>query len=695
MNTTFKELAKLGDYLKRLQGQYATDRVLCENQWLVNLRQYLSQYDPEVKKEIPDERSHVYPGDTRTKVKGGVAKMMEMMFPAKKNNWSLSVSPTPSIPKDALQDILDGLEEAELVVAAEEGREPQPLNSEQIERAIKAFAEERKDNMQTEIADQLADPGVDYPQMCKKIIRSGYIYGCGVARGPMVRTQTERVWEMNEQTGGYEAKTKTLRRPYPEFVRMWDLYPDLSAKTWTAQEMIFERMVLARFAFKALGKRLDFKKDVINDYLKDRTTGNYIPKTYEAELNRLDKTSNLSDRASRKYEVYRGLGFISGHTLRAAGVEVSDKELSEEVFADLWFVDDKVIKAEKAAFGEVPSDQYHAFIYAEDEDSGLTGVGLPEEVRGSQMSICASTRALMDNMSAIAGPIFEVNTALLPRGRKTIGPIHSFMTIERDGDGLEAQYPAIRAIVTQSHTAEILSIIEMQRQQLDVESNLPAFTMGAPQQPLGEAFRTTSNMSMMMGSANMVTKDTVRGFDVFTTSLIGAMLKWNMEFNPNEELKGDYQAVAEGNLSLVAKEVRGAALDQFISTLSEEDRAMFDMYGINLDRLEARDLPTERLLPREEAMEIIAGMKAAAAQAGQIEQGLTVAKTADVNASAGKKQADAQMVALSADATIQEILSRVETNLANATSVEDKNQLENLKMLLTTATSPAATPGEL
>ena len=260
------------------------------------------------------------------------------------------------------------------------------------------------------------------------------------------------------------------------------------------------------------------------------------------------------------------------------------------------------------------------------------------------------------------------------------------MTIEREGDGIDAQYPAVRAIVTQSHVADILNVIQMERQQLDIESNLPAYTMGAmQQQPLGEAFRTSNNMSMMMGSANMVTKDTVRAFDKFTTSLIGSLLKWNMEFNPNEELKGDYHVVAKGNLSLVAKEVRGAALDQFVTTLTDEERAILDTYGLLIDRLKARDLPVDRLLPEDEARQVLAGMRESASQASQIEQGLTQAKTAKESAAAEKTSMDAQVVAMSTEATIQEILSRVESNLANAKSAEDRNQLENLKTLLSTA----------
>jgi hypothetical protein len=226
----------------------------------------------------------------------------------------------------------------------------------------------------------------------------------------------------------------------------------------------------------------------------------------------------------------------------------------------------------------------------------------------------------------------------------------------------------------------------MQRQQLDIESNLPAFTMGGVQQPLGEAFRTSTNMSMMMGSANMVTKDTVRAFDKFTTSLLTSLLRWNMEFNPDETIKGDYQVVAKGNLSLVAKEVRGAALDQFVSTLSPEERAILDTYGLLIDRLKARDLPVDRVLPKEEATAILEGMREAASAASQIEQGLTTAKTEKTSADAEKTRTDTQVMAATTEATIQEILSRVESNLANAKTSQDKVQLENLRTLLSTAT---------
>ena len=89
MEKTFnkEQLSALGTYLKGVRDQYVRDRGLLEDQWMKNLRQYLGIYDPSISKYIPEERSHVYPRDTRVKIKGGVAKMMEMMFPSQDKNW--------------------------------------------------------------------------------------------------------------------------------------------------------------------------------------------------------------------------------------------------------------------------------------------------------------------------------------------------------------------------------------------------------------------------------------------------------------------------------------------------------------------------------------------------------------------------------------------------------------------------------
>ena len=244
---------------------FEKERRQLEIQWLKNLRQYKSTYDPDVK--IPENRSRVYPKDTHTKIVGWVAKMMEMMFPAQDTNFSIDITPFPNIAQEDLQNIITVLEQQKVMEAQAQYQEamqqdpqaqmpePDPLTSEQIEKAIKEFAKQRALRMEMECKDQLSDKGVDYPELCKKTIRRAGIYGFGVVEGPHVKSNVERVFELDPATGSYVAQSKKRRRPFYESIKAWDIYPDLSAKSWGTQEGLFTRKVFNRNGLSKLGER--------------------------------------------------------------------------------------------------------------------------------------------------------------------------------------------------------------------------------------------------------------------------------------------------------------------------------------------------------------------------------------------------------------------------------------------------------
>jgi hypothetical protein len=468
--------------------------------------------------------------------------------------------------------------------------------------------------------------------------------------------------------------TKSIPRPFFEFVKVWNLYPDLSAPGWRRQEAIFERMVVLRSELNRIKKRTLFDTAAINQFMKDNPTGNYTARTHETELGSINNVANVSMQKRNKYEIIRMIGYLSGTDLRAAGVVgISDRMAEDDVLAEVWLLDDIAIKIDLAPFGDNPADNYHAFIFEEDEDSGLTGTGLPQNLRDSQMRLCTIDRATQDNMAAAAGPIFEINEDLLAPGF-VCGEIHSFKIIRRQGEGAAAQAPALHIHDVPCHVQDFIALRAQVLENFDRESSLPAFLFGQTQN-LGEAFRTTNNMSMMSGGANMVSKDYVRSFDLFTSSVIGSMVSWNMDFNEKEEIKGDYNVVPRGNLSLVAKEVRGAALDQFWASLTPEERLRFKDYEVLIERLRSRDLPVELLEPRETGDDKVAQFQQAQAQAAQIESGLTQAKTQ-------KLAVDATDVSTQTKAKTAEILARVEATLSQARTGEARQELEQVKTML-------------
>lgn len=673
-----EKLEALGAYLKGKFDIYDKERHQIEQQWLRNLRQYKAIYDPEI--IIPAGMSKVYPKDTHTKIVGWVAKMMEMMFPAQEKNWSLGISPFPNIAEQDLQSILDILAAQQQQIAEQTGQPVQAPTSDQIEKAVKEFAEQRATRMEMECHDQLVDENVDYPELCKKVIRRGGIYGFGIAEGPQVKTQRERVWEP-DATGRIVAVEKKLRRPYYTVLKPWDTYPDLSAQTWAEQEGLFTRRAVARHSLQLLAERDDFFGEVINDYLRDHAGGNYKARSFEAELNVIKKVSdNPVDTAKRQFEILRWYGFVSAQDLRDVGVTVPDSAIGKDILADVWLLDNIPIKADTAPFGEKVSDMFHVFIPEEDEDAPLTGSSKVENLRDSALKLASIDRATMDNMAAIAGPILEVNDDLLKPGEEN-KVVRAWTTLHRTGEGNEANYPVIRDVQIDSHISELLELRKSVLEVFDVESNLPSWRMGNAQ-PLGEAFRTSNNMSMMAGGGDMVTKDDVRSFDRFIKSLISSLVKWNMEFNEKTDIKGDFQVMPKGSISLVAKEVRGAALDQLVGTLTPRQLVMVDERGLLEDRFLARDLPTSRLKSKEEATQALQQYDAAQAQAAQIQQGLDTSKTQLQLAGAQEKAAKAEEITQTLTTKVNEGLSRIAQNLAKAKGTKDGTALQQIKLLL-------------
>jgi hypothetical protein len=97
---------------------------------------------------------------------------------------------------------------------------------------------------------------------------------------------------------------------------------------------------------------------------------------------------------------------------------------------------------------------------------------------------------------------------------------------------------------------------------------------------VGGAGRTAAGLSMLIGQANITLKDQIKYFDDGITSpFIKALYYWNMDFNPKQNIKGDFEIVAEGSTSLVAKEVQAEHLNQFLALTSND----VDLQYINRD----------------------------------------------------------------------------------------------------------------
>lgn len=589
-----EKLKSLGQKLHARFETYERERRIAEIKWMRNLRQYLGQHDPEVEAKLDPNKSKTYPRITRVKVVSMVARLMNLLFPASDKNYTITPSPVPNLSPEDLNTVLMTLYEET------QGE----MGDQEIEEAVLVFAAERARNLEQEIDDQLEELGgdrsVSYVTLCKQVIKSGVTFGLGVLKGPMARTQSQRTWQRDPMTGQFMPVENIVQRPQFEFVSIWDYYPDMTAKTFSQMDGQFQRHVFSRHQLRQLADRPDFLGENIKDYLNKNPNGNYKRRTYETELKSMGVALNTGDQQGRKFEAIQWYGYISAHDLIQCGVEVPEELRNEEVEADIWLLDNEVIKADISPWVELDTgykvNMYHQFVFEEDETS-LTGNGLPNIMRDSQMSITAAAMMLMDNASVVCGPNLELNTDLL-RMDQDLRSVHPHKLWYREGLGADANMPAIREIKIDSHIGELITVIDKFMQFADSETFVNPATGGDMQKGPSEPFRTATGASMLKGDAALPFKDVVRNFDVFTESVMTSLVAFNQQLNPKPTIQGDFQVQAKGSTSLMAKEVRGMQLDTFAQTLTEGEQAYIDSYELLKERAASRDL-TEKVVVTE------------------------------------------------------------------------------------------------
>lgn len=434
-----------------------------------------------------------------------------------------------------------------------------------------------------------------YSAKCKAVIHSGNVYGTGVLKGPLVEIRSKGQWADSAGTGfAYQSQDDT--KPYLEAVSIWDIYPDMNAMTLDEAEYVIQRHVMLKSDCRALAKRKDFRADVINEYLRENTTGDVETLSFESSIREINGKTNTTKTRGPRYEVLEYWGYVDGADLALYGVDVPEDQLDQEFEANVWTLGNQVIKAVLNPF-DAGLRPYH-FYYFEQDETSIFGIGIPEIMRDTQSVFNAAIRATVDNAAMSAGPMFEVNRDLLLPG-EDVDAIIPFRVFERKGTGPDAQAASVRVLQIPNNTASLLALAQAFKQFGDESTTIPAYTQG---EPTGGITKTVGGLSMLMGAQNITIKDTVRNFDGgITEPSIRGMYHWNMQFNQDTTIKGNFDISARGSASLVAKEVKAQQLETLAAqTANPVDQLLINRRNLMIARLRALDLNTDDLVYSEE-----------------------------------------------------------------------------------------------
>ena len=600
------EVSKLADYVQTCFEKSIAARQEIENKWVDALRQYKGVYSPDVLSRINKHRAKAYIRITRAKVRTIDSRLSDLLFPANGDkNWSIEPTPIPEFSDSKMAAIIQLWKE-------ESG---QDATRETLELLMGEEAKKQARKMSKVIEDQLIE--LKYREIMRNVIHSGNVYGTGVLKGPLVAiTENHQYYKQVDKNG---KKTWALQEhdiitPFIEYVRIWDIYPDMSSENLDDCRYIVQRRKMDKHEIIGLSKRSDFDSEVILKYLEEFPDGDYQKMGFETELSSLGDIIEAQDAAgsnSKKYEVLEFWGYVDAHDLEAHGVEIPFEKKSQiELMANLWVMGDHVIKA---TLSPVEGIKWPYFFYYYDKDeTSLFGEGIPSIMKDIQDLVNSSFRAMLDNAAISAGPQVEVNLDLLSEDEDP-RDFYPFKVWLRTGEGADASNPAIRQLQIQTNSADYLNMIELFRTYGDEITSIPRTMWG---EPTGTNARTSGGISMLLGQANITIKDQVKNFDDgITKPFITALYYWNMQFNADEDIKGDYAVCARGSSSLIAKEVRSQSLIQFAQMTSNE----MDMGTVKRPAMiraiaDTLDLSGENLVFSDKEIEARAQQQAQAAQ---------------------------------------------------------------------------------
>ena len=623
--------SKLGMMVYRNFTDVKAKRSVYETIWLQDLRQYKGIYDPEVLAKMDAKRSKSFIRETRTKVRTIDARILDLLFPANgEKNWDIQVTPVPSVPAPIEQQLLAQV--TAVIKAAGEDRSP---TKGELNLAIQTYATETAKKMTTEINDQLSE--IKYRSIIRDVMHSGHLYGTGWLKGPLVDQVIEPHWEMQQKkvvdVNGQESASwswvlvqKKINRPYAEFKPIWDIYPDLSVTDKDLCRFFCERHIMPRHKLLQLAAREDFDGAFIKEFIAANPDGKAEYSNFESELYNM-KDANTSPRPAIKgaYEVIEYWGYASfSDLLELDPVRFAEMAatlgVDDDVPCNIWTIGNTVIKVEIQPITGLVIP-YYVYYFDKDETS-IYGEGIASIMRDPQRLVNASIRAMIDNAAHCAGPQYEVNVDLLADGEdpSDIGAFKVWLRTGRDADVAGKEVVRVKTIA--SYTPEFLNMYGLFSRLGDEVTIVPRYLQGDAR--VSGAGRTASGLSMLMGQANVGLSDLVKMFDDgITKPFITAMYNWNMEFNENQDVKGDMKIIARGSTALMAKEIRAQQIQTFLQmTLNPEDVTWIKRGNLLRRWSESTDIGgDEAVYTEDEHSAMMEQRQAAMAQAQEAQQG--------------------------------------------------------------------------
>ena len=458
----------------------------------------------------------------------------------------------------------------------------QPMRMKDIAREVMNLAKKKAEAMQREIEDQLIE--CDYNSELRKMLHDAAVFGTGVIRGPIVTNRTRKAWQPYTDAQGQQVhQIEIVEELAPASFRVdpHNVWPDPACgENIHHGKGVYEREQITAKQIRELAKQPGFMKSQLRKVLEEGPKRSH---TME-EL----RDDDQRDVARDLYEMWTYWGEVEHDDLDAAGVDAGDKDELKSISACVIIINSTVVKAflNPLEGGDLPYD----FYVWEKVANSVWGYGIPYLMRSQQKVLNAAWRQMMDNAGVSSGPQIVMKPNVIQPADKQWQL--SSRKIWYATDDVDDVSKAFATFEFNSHQAELSGIIKMATELVDQETGVPTILQGEK----GAAPDTVGGMQMLMNSANVVLRRLVKQFDdMVTRPHIRRYYDYNMLYNEDEEVKGDFSINARGSSALLIRDIQNQA---FLNLLAAGANPIYGMY-LDTEKLFRKALQAQHVDPAE------------------------------------------------------------------------------------------------
>lgn len=471
----------------------AQRRVSKETEWRASTELYLGNLS--VKSSVSYDRP--FSGDTsssrpyyniiRNKCDIAIAQSVSMQFAGGEKNWSLTAG-------------LDTVDPVET---------------------------EKSRKMEATIAAQLEH--CSYGKKSRRAIEDRIILGVGILKGPV---NTGNQYVKYEPSGDvWTPVPSTDKYPGVEYVNPWFFYPDDTVNDFLRSSDTLEVHPKSAFDLKRLASHPGFLRGPLEELLQEKPA-DYMASTYPDYTSITASNPYLFDD---KYLVLEYHGPILDSQLEALSIEPAYESLNNEYYGEVWVCQGKVIRIEleniEAAF-ELP---YAVSVWMRDPSS-VFGFGAPQLMKDAQRVAKETWRMILDNASLSSGPQIAMHKNYIEPADKNweLGPRKIWYLNDISVDVQKAiQFFDVPSVID-----KLMPVLDASRTFAEEESMTPMIAGGMQSPDMAES--ATGALLLKQASTTILDFLAEEWDDNVTEKIIRRFWAWNMQYNPDNSIKGNY-----------------------------------------------------------------------------------------------------------------------------------------------------------